>query len=726
AASSINVALHSGSIVDTEDGNLTLLANQQPSPRLGNFHGIFVDGTVQSTGKGNVTLKGRAGKDISQSLMAGVKVTSKGRIAGGTEGTLRVEGQGGSGVANPFQFLLGQYGVHVEGGTIESKGAHVDVTGSGGEALVGGSHNGVHLNSGGKISAGGSGKVRVSGTGGKSGAGVQLLDAATTITSSGGNVSVRGVGGNNPNSSHNIGVRVGGGTITAGGSGTILVSGLGGTGNADSDGVRIESDGKITSSNETLTVVGEAGTPASSSAGIVVDSTISHTGSGSGIALIADSMTITSTASIVGGSNVVAIRPKTSTTGIDLGASTVAGKLALADAELDRITAAVLQIGDLNLNGPIDVTASISRPVATNVSLLTAGAVTANPPIDTSGGTLRVNQNGRLTSGEAIHNSGLDFLSAGNVTQTSGGFTTPLPVSVGFGSFKQLLFLSGLTVDNGRITTPGKVQAITKSGNVDLFLGATATDAAQRIAIPISQLVGASRDDEFTIPKGQAFEISLNAKQTFVPTRLRLAAGSSDVGLRMAGALKFTDLGGEGAPLDPREQPCPQRPCPEPSYPVRSARPAGGDVGEDLALDSNSISVGYGVEHANVDSNGKFAPVTMKLGGLTLQGNVNRWEFSRGSFLFTMGDVHGNGAILVFDGGQIDGSFGGKVSLTGEVVFTKADVLRLSLGRLMLRHQVTIDTLSAEVQGDKILIRGPAVVDSGIDLGVIDFSQPGS
>ncbi|HPM81905.1 MAG TPA: kelch repeat-containing protein, partial [Candidatus Anammoximicrobium sp.] len=82
-----NVALASGSSVEVVDGNLTVEANQQATPTVGNFVGVDVDGgLLQSTGTGIVTIKGRGGND-SGGDQYGVYVRGGGEIAGGTSGT---------------------------------------------------------------------------------------------------------------------------------------------------------------------------------------------------------------------------------------------------------------------------------------------------------------------------------------------------------------------------------------------------------------------------------------------------------------------------------------------------------------------------------------------------------------------------------------------------------------------------------------------------------------
>jgi hypothetical protein len=66
----------------------------------------------------------------------------------------------------------------------------------------------------------------------------------------------------------------------------------------------------------------------------------------------------------------------------------VANTIELSDAELDRVTAPQLAIGDVT-SGPISITANISRISATNITLTSAGAINfTSGSIDTDGGEL--------------------------------------------------------------------------------------------------------------------------------------------------------------------------------------------------------------------------------------------------------------------------------------------------------------------------------------------------
>lgn len=87
------IILNNGSALSTVDGDLTLSANIQPVASDFEGNGIAVlGGVVQATGKGQVTLKGKAGNSDSFPPLSGIKISSEGKILGGTEGNLTLIG----------------------------------------------------------------------------------------------------------------------------------------------------------------------------------------------------------------------------------------------------------------------------------------------------------------------------------------------------------------------------------------------------------------------------------------------------------------------------------------------------------------------------------------------------------------------------------------------------------------------------------------------------------
>src|SRR5262249_14891877 len=103
----------------------------------------------------------------------------------------------------------------------------------------------------------------------------------------------------------------------------------------------------------------------------IVDGVTGITTNNGSITLAADDLDVQQT--INAGTNRVTLETFTANRPIDLGTNT-AGQLGLTDAELDRITASVLQVG-FAASGPITVSAAISPANANTLTLRTSGGV---------------------------------------------------------------------------------------------------------------------------------------------------------------------------------------------------------------------------------------------------------------------------------------------------------------------------------------------------------------
>ena len=163
------------------------------------------------------------------------------------------------------------------------------------------------------------------------------------------------------------GINVNSATVSTSGTGALSIAGKGGA--TSGVGVLIRGTGIVeTTGASSVTVNGATG--ASASLGVQLTDTATvrkSTGTGS-ITLIGDTMGIGATSVInAGTANSVTLRQSTNAVAINLGgADTLAATpvLGLTDAELDRITAATVNIGDAN-SGAISVTGAIS-PISPN------------------------------------------------------------------------------------------------------------------------------------------------------------------------------------------------------------------------------------------------------------------------------------------------------------------------------------------------------------------------
>ena len=233
-----DITLSSGASIITANGALSLSANAAGTNTT-MLDGILVNAaTVQVTGSGNLTLVGKGGTGGAGANPDGIVVFNGGVVQGGTSGTVSVTGTGGSGTSdNTGTASLIAVKIMDAGSTITSSGANVQVTGIGGTSAGGMVAGGVLVFNGATISAGGTGTVTVTGTGGAS-------------------------------TDFNFGVDVvsAGSQITSN-NGAVTVTGTGGTGGSSNWGVFAQLGGKITAGGAT-SAVNVTGTGGSGSGGL--------------------------------------------------------------------------------------------------------------------------------------------------------------------------------------------------------------------------------------------------------------------------------------------------------------------------------------------------------------------------------------------------------------------------------------------------------------------------
>lgn len=336
--------------------------------------GVIVTGIssqITSSG-GAVSVTGTA--TGSQLFAPGVLVSSSGRITAGSLGNVSVNGTSNGTGSNSF-------GVNVTGpaSQITSAGGNVAVTGAGGGGTSATQGFGVFVDNVGTITAGGSGNVTITGTGrnlsgtGSGNHGV-VLSTNGQVTSAGGNVSVTGTGGGGGATLSNIGVLLqDSGLISAIGSAAITITGTGGTGNGTANhGVSLIDLGtQINAGSGGLTMTGTPGANLSST-GIELNNNATINAELLGnVDLIADRMRINSTITADLGN--IIVRPKTASRAIDLGAADSLSMLGLDDAELDRLTADLVQIGAATVSGNITASQAITSP--NSLMLMTMGEV---------------------------------------------------------------------------------------------------------------------------------------------------------------------------------------------------------------------------------------------------------------------------------------------------------------------------------------------------------------
>jgi len=422
-----NVSLQPGASLNTVDGGIVVDAQGLPA---GVYKGLEVIGaSVVSSGSGHISLSGQGGISTNPNvptpnygveLRAGAVVQST--ATGATAGRINIHGTGGIGNGSGWGVFLDDASTLVASvdGAIEivGQGAHanspfnygvllrnasVRSTGTGAHAapitLVGTAGDGTNQNYGvlfiGNPSIGTAAKV-------------VSADGAISVTGSGGNASGNG----------NFGVFLTGVEgISSTGDGTISIHGTGGAGL--SPGVSVFNSG-VSANRGNVVVDASGGSVFGTSGGEALQlSGSSMTSSMGTISITAD------TASISGGSinaaqNVVSLLPRTPGRAIELGAGDLVSRLGLTDAELDRITASVVQVGDAD-SGPITISAEISPEYYETLRLgnTASFAATGGFASDISSATLyeRIEVDGRLTIHE---NATLDIAAIGGFVPTNG------------------------------------------------------------------------------------------------------------------------------------------------------------------------------------------------------------------------------------------------------------------------------------------------------------------
>jgi len=250
---SAGIEVDTGAVVEVENGPLNLAGNWPPVAATTSFHGLLIKGPVQSTGDGVVTLQGHGGNQPSN---LGVGILHA-RVCGGKPGaTLTVEGRGGSAGQN-------QAGVSAASQSqITSLGADVVVRGHGNGHGSGSMTFGVDVRTESEITAGGVGKVQVEGIAGPGSGGQHMgvhVISQGRISSSGGAISVSGTAQEN-----GVGVRLSEGSIRAGGSGSLTISGTGALGSGkieDAYGVELRKKPGtlITTEGGAISITGKGG-----------------------------------------------------------------------------------------------------------------------------------------------------------------------------------------------------------------------------------------------------------------------------------------------------------------------------------------------------------------------------------------------------------------------------------------------------------------------------------
>lgn len=247
-------------------------------------YGILLQRPIQTT-RGVVSLSGTGGGNGSGSQNFGVFIDG-GSIGstGSLAGAIALVGVGGSGTSSGMGVAFDSTG------SITTKDANVSIIGKGSTAPTATSLNvGVYFVNGSFISTE-SGTIGISGFGGKGsvsgmGYGVYLASGSyieSTGTSSPGSIMITGIGGTGAN--NNCGVYIlSNQSLVSSESGAINISGEGGAGSGASNvGVTVDTSAKVISKGSTgasISIIGKGGSGTNSNFGVLVNAVDSNIGS---------------------------------------------------------------------------------------------------------------------------------------------------------------------------------------------------------------------------------------------------------------------------------------------------------------------------------------------------------------------------------------------------------------------------------------------------------------
>ncbi len=466
ATAARQIKMAAGSAITVTDGGVNLTANNSGTA-TGSFSGIDLDNSlIQSNGIGSISLTGRGGTTGAD--QHGVRLRNGADILGGTTGLVSVTGFGGSSQDQNHQGII----LSGSGTSINSTGADIELTGTGGDGSL---SSGIYIN-GASVGAGDLGNLKIEGNGGNTvnGAflhGIYLYEA--TVNTAGGNVELTGYAGTGSSATGDYtGVHLDYSTVSAGGDGTVSITGTGGSA-VDSQtliGVDVRFSSQITSSGGNVTVFGTGGN--TNNVGV---------SNGAGVRVIGDGI-ITS-----GGSGAVTV------TGIGVGGTSVGHEgVVINGSGLDNNLA---RIGAANGETTITATSGNDASHALVLGINHAGRITSgtNNPITINADSISIGSEGILSSG----GGNITILTRTNGTRVDLGGADVLggsPLTLGLTNAELARISAGTLLignnDTGSITVSNTLNL---SNNLSLLTGqGISFEAGLTMAVDRDLMAGAA------------------------------------------------------------------------------------------------------------------------------------------------------------------------------------------------------------------------------------------
>lgn len=350
----------------TNNGDLTISANRQVVATSGSFSGIDLNGgQISALGNGALTLAGRGGDTGFEQM--GIRIRNGASVNGGATGLVTIDGIAGATTGN-FS-----YGVDLSGfggtSTVSTTGGDIAIVGAATTIAGSGSSRGVSLEFDAVVQAAGTGTVSITGTGSTLATGERNYGVGLTVDSrvqtNDGNISIVGVAGGAGASNNNVGIFMEDTNdttpmlISAGGTGTLVLDGTGGNaGGIGIDNYAIGMIGEgvdVQTTNGTIDLISEVMND-DFAIRMLSGASVISTGNQT-ISVVADSLDLSGTSIIDGGTAAISVTPATAGTPVNLGGNDVLSgtkTLGLSGTDLDRMIGSPLQIGALD--SPLDVT----------------------------------------------------------------------------------------------------------------------------------------------------------------------------------------------------------------------------------------------------------------------------------------------------------------------------------------------------------------------------------
>ncbi|MEZ6057383.1 MAG: DUF4347 domain-containing protein [Planctomycetaceae bacterium] len=267
-----SISLVAGATLTTEDGDLTLLANQAGTTMVGTT-GVQIAGAgalVRTTGAGDIIIRGRGGDDAASANHLGVLLSNGGSVQAQGGGNIEITGVGGVSSSNGG-------GVAIDNNTsITANGGNITIHGTAVDNVASNFNTGVRVYTGATVSTTGAGDISITGFGGEGATGNRgVVIYGATVEVVDGNLTVTGTGGDG-SGNENVGITLEDNAVvrstgTGVAVGLVTLNGTGGTGTDNNIGVYLLSGSSVQVVDAGISITGVGGAGATdSNRGIVV------------------------------------------------------------------------------------------------------------------------------------------------------------------------------------------------------------------------------------------------------------------------------------------------------------------------------------------------------------------------------------------------------------------------------------------------------------------------